>query len=722
MGPATARVLALDAKTGECLWDKQAADPKNDEGFNSAPVAWQGKVFIGIIVGDEGIAGRLMAFDAETGTELWRFDTTMSKHAGGGLWTTYSLDPKTGEVFAGVANPYPDFNRNFDNDDDTAHTNSVISVNAMNSPQAVLNWFYQAVPHDDHDWDLAAAPTLYRTPAGKDMLAITGKSGRVYGIDRATHTLAFNTPATTMFHDDEPLNKTWKLVCPGRQGGALFNGTAYRPGTDTLYVGMSDHCAFYTKNKVFEPGRGSVVKDWSAAAKLKAPTGWITAMDGETGQILWQYHTESQVQAGLVPTRSGLLFAGDSNGNLFAFDAKSGSLLKRIDVQGALNNGLISYEVQGEQYVAAAVGGIGENPHSVAGPLRVSIFGLHTSGPPEIVKLDRLQPEITGVPPYSAVFWQACLQCHGYYGSGTSAPPIIRQSQLADPVLLKHFLATVPPPMPRLYPGMLEDEDVERIAEHLRTVVFKCGQPGGQSCKPPAEPMTGGTAYWRAIYSVLTSPRCLNCHPGPNPGPFIIIGSGNPGWPARAFDYPRQADDRHPHYYGIMRGPEIDRTTGTLDNKGAPFARCASCHGTENNPTTGIPGAKDEKTGATAWHLAPVEMAWESSPGVPLTGAELCAQLKDPARNGDRTLHDLLVHVQTEPLVLWAWNPGTQPNGEGRTKPPLTHEEFVSTFEKWIGTGAPCPVPSDFDERSSNEAAHSLAAQVVKRTQSSGLR
>jgi alcohol dehydrogenase (cytochrome c) len=694
-GTGDGRVIAFDAKTGKPLWGTQAANPKNNEAFNSAPIAWQGKVFIGIIVGDEGIAGRLMAFDAETGTEVWRFDTTMGKNAGGGLWTTYSLDPKTGEVFAGVANPYPDFNRSFDKDDDTAWTNSVISVNATNSPQAVLNWFYQAVLHDDHDWDLAAAPTLYRTPTGKEMLAITGKSGRVYGIDRATHTLVFNTAATTILHDDEPLNKTWKLVCPGLQGGALFNGTAYHPGTDTLYVGMSDHCAFYTKNKVFEPERGSVVKDWSAAAKLKAPAGWISAMDGETGKMLWQYHTESQVQAGLVPTKSGLLFAGDSNGDLFAFDAKSGSLLKRIDVHGALNNGLISYEVQGEQYVAAAVGGIGENPHSVAGPLRVSVFGLETSGLPEIVKLDRLQPTITGLPPYSAVFWQACLQCHGYFGSGTSAPPIIRQSQLADPRLLKHFLATVPPPMPRLYPGMLDDEDVDLIAEHLRTVVFQCGQPDGQSCKPPAEPVTGGTAYWRAIYSVLTSPRCLNCHPGPNPGPFIIIGSGNPGWPERAFDYPRQADDRHPHYYGIMRGAEIDKTTGMLDNKGAPFSRCASCHGTENDPTTGIPGAKDEKTGTTAWHLAPVEMAWESSPGVPRTGAALCAQLKDPARNGDRTLHDLLVHVQTEPLVLWAWNPGTQPNGEARTKPPLTHEEFVDTFQKWIDTGAPCPVPSD---------------------------
>ena len=249
-GTADGRVLALDAQTGEVLWDVQGADPKIREGFSSAPIAWQGKVFIGIAVSDNRIAGRLMAFDAQTGQELWRFDTTLGKKFGGGFWTTYSLDPETGEVFGGVANPYPDFNRDLRKNDAiyTVYTNSVISVNAVNTPKAQLNWFYQAVPHDEHDWDLATAPTLYRTPTGKDMLAIAGKSGRVYGIDRAKpQELAFNTPATTVAHDDEALDQTWKRVCPGLQGGAMFNGTAYHPGTGALYVGMSDHCAFYIK-------------------------------------------------------------------------------------------------------------------------------------------------------------------------------------------------------------------------------------------------------------------------------------------------------------------------------------------------------------------------------------------------------------------------------------------------------------------------------------------
>ena len=134
-------------------------------------------------------------------------------------------------------------------------------------------------------------------------------------------------------------------MCPGLQGGAQFNGVAYHPGTGVLYAGMGDHCAWFVKDKKFGTGGGAVVKDWSAVAKGKAPRGWITAIDGETGTVLWKYQTKSQVQAGLVPTKSGLLFAGDTHGNLLAFNAKNGSLLTRIDTGGALNSGLISYLV-----------------------------------------------------------------------------------------------------------------------------------------------------------------------------------------------------------------------------------------------------------------------------------------------------------------------------------------------------------------------------------------
>ena len=84
-------------------------------------------------------------------------------------------------------------------------------------------------------------------------------------------------------------------------------------------------------------------------------------------------------------------------------------------------------------------------------------------------------------------------------------------------------------------------------------------------------------------------------------------------------------------------------------------------------------------------------MAWESAPGVPLTGPELCAQLKDPARNGNRELKDTLHHLETEPLVHWSCNPGIRPNGEPRTTPPFSHDALIQAFKQWMAEGAPCP-------------------------------
>jgi hypothetical protein len=125
---------------------------------------------------------------------------------------------------------------------------------------------------------------------------------------------------------------------------------------------------------------------------------------------------------------------------------------------------------------------------------------------------------------------------------------------------------------------------------------------------------------------------------------------------------------------------------------GAPFERCTMCHGSNNDETTGIPGVEDPaRPGESMWALAPASMALESLPGVPLTGPELCARLKDKSRNGNRELAETLHHIATEPLILWSWNPGKRANGESRTTPPLGHDDFVLAFSRWMDDGAPCP-------------------------------
>lgn len=152
---------------------------------------------------------------------------------------------------------------------------------------------------------------------------------------------------------------------------------------------------------------------------------------------------------------------------------------------------------------------------------------------------------------------------------------------------------------------------------------------------------------FRAVASVLTSPRCLNCH--------------------SSSDGPLQGDDNHPHAMKVKRG---------VDGKGSPALRCFACHQSENGKAPHSP------PGAADWQVPPpkMPMAWKG-----LSTGELCRTLKDPAKNGNRSLQDLIPHMDTS-LVRWAWNPGA-----GRTVPPLSHDEFVSRLKEWIDAGAACP-------------------------------
>lgn len=668
-GTSDGRVIAMDAKTGAVIWDQQLADPKINESFVAAPIAWQGKVFIGIAISDLGIRGRLIAIDANSGKELWRFNTVPEdagkswgngKPSGGGFWTTFSLDPVTGEVFGSAANPAPDYDGDI-RPGDNFYTDSAIAINANTGK---LSWYFQHTPHDDHDYDLGSAPTLYRSQSGKSMMALAGKDGWIEGVDRDTKKRIFKSPGTTM-STIGPLPVNLTLTCPGLGGGSQFNGAAYSPGTGALYIGEVDWCSYYAKPRPKQPEGAAAHADTGTQSALNYtyegavyvdfadhPKGQITAMDGETGRILWKYQTDSQMLAGLVPTKAGLVFAGDVRGNLFAFDAKNGTILKHFDVGGALNNGLISYAVDGTQYVAAAVGGVSLNPRGVAGALKIKVLGIKGPDEPKVATFDRVPPQLTGPAAAAETFMRVCAGCHGNVGQGRTYPAMTRMSELGDPATLKRFLANVPPPMPVLYPGLLTDEEVDMIAGYMKAkVVDKSGPPAGY-----VQPKSGGTPQWQVIYSVMTYPRCANCH--------------------TSTDFPRQTDDRYPHVYGVVRG---------TDDQGVEMKRCKDCHGIRNDPVTGIPGLPD-------WHAAPLAMTTEQAPGVPKSGAQMCADVKDKTKNGNRDLAALLEFFRTDDFIMWPWDPGVRPNGVQRTSPVVaTHDVLVQNVREWIAQGAPCP-------------------------------
>jgi hypothetical protein len=166
-----------------------------------------------------------------------------------------------------------------------------------------------------------------------------------------------------------------------------------------------------------------------------------------------------------------------------------------------------------------------------------------------------------------------------------------------------------------------------------------------QSFSSIADPRERSAAYFNELSKVLTNPRCMNCHP--------------------AGDRPRQGDMRRLHQPPVFRG---------TDGLGRESMRCPICHQTANFEPARIPGHAN-------WQLAPREMAWEGK-----TISQICAQIKDPKRNGNRSLHALVEHIGKDSLVGWAWAPGP-----GRTPAPGNQQEAGALAEAWVNSGAVCP-------------------------------
>lgn len=163
-----------------------------------------------------------------------------------------------------------------------------------------------------------------------------------------------------------------------------------------------------------------------------------------------------------------------------------------------------------------------------------------------------------------------------------------------------------------------------------------------------ASPARGDGALFTAFVPVLRHPRCMNCH-----------STG---------DFPRQGDDGHPHAMNVRRGAA---------GHGVTAERCSTCHQDHNLDGAHLP------PGAPSWGLPPpsTPMIWQG-----LTDGQICRSIKDPKRNRNRNLEQLVEHLTEDQLVMWAWRPG-----EGRTPVPMSHDEFTAKVKQWQAGGAPCP-------------------------------
>ena len=360
-------LVAVDAKTGQEAWKDEVANPQAGYSETMAPTFYDNMVLIGSAGGEWPIAGFVAAYDANSGKELWRWHSTGDhaswsgdswKTGGGMTWTTPAVDPERGLLIFATGNPNPDLNGS-GRLGDNLYTDSIV---ALHIKTGKLAWYYQEVPHDVWDYDAVSNVVLFDTMDHGKMVPAAGEAGKTawfYIVNRDTGKLIRKSEAfdqqKNMF--SQPTDKGVDML-PGANGGSEWSPPAYSPLTHMVYIlGMNQLMTFTNeKDSPATPGQirlGSTFKN----VKGGLQDGTFTAIDVNSGKIVWDQHLPQPMMGGALVTAGNLAFTGEGNGSFDAFDAKTGEKLWNFNLGAGVNAPPIAYEVNGKEYIAVAAGG-----------------------------------------------------------------------------------------------------------------------------------------------------------------------------------------------------------------------------------------------------------------------------------------------------------------------------------------------------------------------------
>jgi alcohol dehydrogenase (cytochrome c) len=373
------------------------ASPQAGYAITHAPLVIRDKVIVGVAGGEFGIRGFIAAYDVKTGKEDWRFYTIPGpgepghetwagdswKTGGASVWMTGSYDAALNLTYWGIGNAGPDYNGD-ERGGDNLYSSSVV---ALDPDTGKIKWHFQFSPHDEFDYDAVQVPVLaditWQGQPRKAMLW-ANRNGFFYVLDRATGKFLFGKPfvdvnwASGLDEAGRPIRITGKVptpegtvIFPGNQGGTNWYSPSFSPRTGLFYIpSWVNYSSVYVKaDAEFEEGRRflgtsprSVIGGANGgAAKINTRRedegyGAVRAIDPLTGDRKWEFKMADVTDAGVLTTGSDLLFSGGREGYFFALDARSGALLWKINLGGAIAAGPMTYSVGGKQYVAISAG------------------------------------------------------------------------------------------------------------------------------------------------------------------------------------------------------------------------------------------------------------------------------------------------------------------------------------------------------------------------------
>ncbi len=374
-----AHLLALDMKTGSVIWDIELADYRIGYAATMAPLVVKDKVIVGISGGEYPIRGFLDAYDPETGERIWRFYTVpapgepgsetwppsaeVMARGGGGTWATGSYDPELNLLYWGTGNPNPDY-YGADRKGDNLYTCSIVAIDVDTGD---LRWHYQFSPHDTHDWDSNHVPVLAELTVGgeqRKVVMVANRNGFFYVLDRVTGELLLGKPFTDttwareIGPDGRPivLNDGSKGCLPDYWGGTNFMPPSFDPSLGLFFVTARETCATFIPQKPeIVPGQGSM--GGTVWVDSDAAYGALRAIDATTGERQWEFRYPTPTMAGVMSTASGVVFAGDHEGNFIAFEASTGKNLWHYPTGSPIwGAAAMTHMLDGRQHVLIASG------------------------------------------------------------------------------------------------------------------------------------------------------------------------------------------------------------------------------------------------------------------------------------------------------------------------------------------------------------------------------
>jgi alcohol dehydrogenase (cytochrome c) len=380
-----AHLIALSRITGALVWETPLADWHNNYNATGAPLIVGSMVVSGTSGGDEGARGFVVAFDQSSGKELWRFWTTPKpgepgsetwqglgiEHPGGATWITGTYDKELDTIYWPVGNPGDDLIGDA-RPGDNLYTDSVV---ALDPKTGKLKWYFQFTPHDVHDYDAMAPPSLIDAMwdgKPRKLMVQANRNGFFYVLDRTDGKFLLGRPYTTKLTwatgltpegrpivapGHEPTHEG-APVCPWLNGATNWYSASWNPLTSLYYVQTNDKCGIFTRTDMpFQLGHGYMGGSFSPDP---ADPGRrvLRAFDIQTGKAVWELPQtgSSESFGGVLSTAGSVVFFGADDDAFAAADAKNGKLLWSFQTSQSPHSSPMTYLFDHEQYVAVAMG------------------------------------------------------------------------------------------------------------------------------------------------------------------------------------------------------------------------------------------------------------------------------------------------------------------------------------------------------------------------------